>query len=58
MMFNREITTRLSLLLPDKVVPKGGEEEEEKKDKACNFEINNPVWARVYSRKKSGTLEK
>ena len=51
MMFNREITTRLSLLLPDKVVPKGGEEEE-RQDKARNFDIDDPVWARVYSGKK------
>ena len=55
--FNREITARLSLLLPDKVVPKGGEEDE-RQDKVCNFDIDDPVWARVYSGKKSGTLEK
>ena len=50
MMFNREITTRLSLLLPDKVILIGGEEEE-RQDKTCNFWTDDPIWARVYSGK-------
>ena len=50
MMFNRKITTRLSLLLPDKVVLKEGEEEG-RQDRAHNFDIDDPVWARVYSGK-------
>ena len=57
MMFNREITTRLSLLLPDKVVSKGGEEEE-RQVKACNFDIDDPIWAEYIQERKSGTSEK
>ena len=41
MIFNREITTRPGLLLPYKVLPKGGEEQE-RQDKACNFDIDDP----------------
>ena len=50
MMFNREIRTRLSLLLPDQTVSNKAEEEEGQ-DKVRTFEIDDPVWARVYSGK-------
>ena len=50
MMFNREIRTRLSLLLPNQTESNEAEEEEGQ-DKVHTFEIDDPVWARVYSGK-------
>ena len=50
MMFNREITTRLSLLFPDKAVSKEPEEGE-RQDEARTFQVNDPVWVRLYSGK-------
>ena len=44
MMFNREIRTRLSLLLPDQTESNKAEEEEGQ-NKVCTFEIDDPVWA-------------
>ena len=48
MMFNREITTRLSLLFPDAAVSKETDERQ-KCEEACTFRVNDPVWIRLYS---------
>ena len=51
MMFNREITTRLSLLFPDTVISKE-QEEGQKDEKVRTFRIDDPVWVRLYSARK------
>ena len=43
MMFNRKITTRLSLLYPDKAVSKEAAGEE-RQDRVCTFKIDDLVW--------------
>ena len=48
MMFNRETRTKLSLLLLDQTESNKAEEEEVQ-DEVRTFEIDDLVWARVYS---------
>ena len=48
MMFNREITTRLSLLFPEEVVQNQADQGE-REEEARTFKTDDPVWARVYS---------
>ena len=48
LMFNREITTRLSLLFPDAAVSKKTNEKQ-KGEEARTFRVNDPVWIRLYS---------
>jgi len=45
MMFNREITTRLSLLFP-RSNQQNKEQSNNKNEQACSFKCNNPVWGR------------
>ena len=49
MMFNREITTRLSLLFPTKESEVSKGPEEETFQEARKFRVKDPVWIRVYS---------
>ena len=47
MMFNKEITTRLSLLFTNTVTSKE-QEEEEKDEEVRTFSVDDPVWVRLY----------
>ena len=49
MMFNREITTRLSLLFPTKESEVSKGPEEETCQETRKFRVKDPVWIRVYS---------
>jgi len=48
MMFNREITTRLSLLFP-RSNQQNKEQSNDENEQVCSFKCDDPVWIRKYS---------